>query len=244
MRRRITGLLVAAVLAIAGTIVLARYVDAASDREAAGEELVEVLVVTTFVPAGTSAAELGEVVEVEQVPQRLLTEGAIADLASVEGLVTTADLIVGEQLTTGRFATADEAPVAQGAAPEGLVELTIALDAVRALGGTIEPGDHVAVIAGFDSDVRPTPEVGVLLDDVLILRVQGVRATDVEASTTGGEQATELPTDGLLVTMAVDGPAAERLVFANDRGTIYLARVHEGETTASRIATGASIFED
>src|SRR5687768_10792814 len=131
MNRRLTGLAAAGVLALIGTLILVGYVRSAEARALSGEEIVDVLVVSEPVPAGTPATDLSDVVKTEQVPSKVAAQGAIGDLDDVEGLVTTVDLVPGEQLVLDRFGDA----VVREGVPEGLLEVTIRLDPERALGG-------------------------------------------------------------------------------------------------------------
>ena len=152
MSRKVSGVVVALLLAAIGTTILVRYVQGAEERALEGEELVDVLVVDEDIPAGTPAVELAELVRVEQVPAKVRADGAVADLAELEELVAEVDLASGEQLLSSRFAArqAFEARPAGLTIPEGLVEVTLALDPERAVGGLIAPGDSVAVFASFE----------------------------------------------------------------------------------------------
>src|SRR3546814_9471860 len=79
-------------MAIVGTGVLVLYVQGAEDRALEGEELVRVLTATAPIPAGTSAEQLADLVEEEDVPVKVAPEGVISDLVSVSGLVTAVEL--------------------------------------------------------------------------------------------------------------------------------------------------------
>jgi pilus assembly protein CpaB len=146
MTRRIIAAVAAVLLAVVGAVVLVGYVSDADTRARAGEELVDVLVVGSEVPAGTSADALGGDVSLEQVPERLVAPGAVADAAELAGQVTTSPLLPGEQLVAGRFADpAALAPAGTVLAPDGMVEVSVSLDAQRAVGGVLEAGDKVGV---------------------------------------------------------------------------------------------------
>lgn len=53
MNKKLLGVATALMLALIGTVALVAYVTNAEERALAGEELVEVYVVTTEIPAGT-----------------------------------------------------------------------------------------------------------------------------------------------------------------------------------------------
>ena len=68
MTRRALGLAVAVILAVLGTVALVGYVRSAEERALSDEELVEVLVVTDTIEAGSLASEIGGRVTIESEP--------------------------------------------------------------------------------------------------------------------------------------------------------------------------------
>jgi pilus assembly protein CpaB len=158
--RRALGIVVAVTIAVLGTLLLVGYVRGAEDRALAGEELVEVLVVEQPIAEGTPSAALGErTVRTELVPLKVRAEGAVSDVAELADLVASVDLLPGEQLVVSRFVTPEELEDGVEAPPDAL-EVTVAVSPERALGGQLEPGDTVAVVASFDpfdlNAVEPT----------------------------------------------------------------------------------------
>ena len=159
--RRMIGIVVAVALAAAGTLLLVGYVKAAEDRALAGEEVVPVLVADAPIAKGADITGLEGVVRIERVPTKVAADGAVGDVADLEGLVAGIDLLPGEQLTVSRFTTPEALAVTQKIpAPPGFLELTISLAPDRAVGGRLNPGDTVAVIASFDPIQVGNPEPG------------------------------------------------------------------------------------
>ncbi len=153
MQKKVVGIVVAILAAFAGTVILVRYVQGAEARATAGEELVEVYVVETVIPAGTNGGEnLAEYVRVETVPVKVQALGAVRSLTALENQVSSVDLVAGEQLVSQRFITqANFINREVGVVvPDGMVEITIQLEPQRAVGGLIDPGDTVAVVGSFD----------------------------------------------------------------------------------------------
>ncbi len=242
MKKKRVSLIAAILLVALGTVALVKYVSTAEDRALAGEELVDVLVLDASVPAGTAAAELQQFLRVEAVPVKVQAAGALASLSEADGLVTSVDMVEGEQLTANRLVDATEynalqARVGRGggtvAVPEGLLEITIPLDPIRAVGGTVRPGDLVGLIAsftGFDEgattpDGQPiaASEVsGFLLHKLLVTNVQGTPVPEATRAASAEDRA-PTPVGQLLVTLALDASAAERVVFASSYGDIWLA---------------------
>lgn len=262
MKKKRVSLIAAIVLVALGTVALVKYVSTAEDRALAGEELVDVLVLDAAVPAGTSAAELQQFLRVEAVPVKVQASGALASLSEAEGLVTAVDLVEGEQLTASRLVEATEfnalqARVGRGggtvAVPEGLLEITIPLDPIRTVGGTVRPGDLVGLIAsftGYQAEAAPEGQgpdgnvSGFLMHKILVTNVQGTpvveTAVDTAAST---ENRTPTPTGQMLVTLAVDAASAERIVFASSYGDIWLAvEPADADESGTEIRTTDRIF--
>ena len=149
--RRALGIVVAVAIAAIGAFLLIGYVKGAEDRALEGEELVEVLVVDSPIEKGTPAGALSAFTRVELVPRKVQAEGAIVDLEGFEDLVVSTDLLPGEQIVAGRFVAQEVITRSQGIeAPPGTLEVTIALSPERSLGGAVQPGDTVAVIASFE----------------------------------------------------------------------------------------------
>ena len=237
MKKKRVTLSAAIVLVALGTVVLVKYVGTAEDRALAGEELVDVLVVNVPVPAGTDAASLQQFVRLESVPVKVRAAGALAGVSDADGMVVAVDLVEGEQLTAARLVSAEkfnevQARVGRGGGsvtvPDGLLEITIPLDPIRTVGGTVRPGDLVGVIASF-SGAATGDEVagngqtsGFLLHKILVTNVQGNPVADPTRAATA-EDRTPIPDGSLLVTLAIDAASAERVVFASSYGDIWLA---------------------
>lgn len=236
MNKKRLSLIASIALVALGTVALVQYVNSAEDRALAGEELVEVLVVDAAVPAGTSATELQQYVRLESVPTKVRAAGALGGISDAEGMVVGIDLVEGEQLTASRLVSAEDFNTVQSrqgraggsvSVPEGLLEVTIPLDPVRTVGGTVRPGELVGLIASFTGLESEDPAAssgqtsGFLLHKVLVTNVQGAPVESPTREATAEDRA-PVPAGTLLVTLAVDAPSAERVVFASSYGDIWL----------------------
>ena len=149
MKRRIGGIILALVLAVVGTVALMAYVNKAKDDAVEDAQQVKVLVVKQTVPQGSSLAVINDAVALTDVPQRLVADGALRDLDGVDAsLVAGIALLPGEQLLRSRLV--DPETLARVEIPDGLQEITIALDPQRAIGGALQPGEEVGIILSFD----------------------------------------------------------------------------------------------
>jgi pilus assembly protein CpaB len=262
MSRRVTGIVMAVVLAVVGTVALVAYVANAEDRALAGEELVQVYVVTTLVPAGTPGEELASYVSVEEVPTKVRAAGAVDSLPSLAGKVAAVDLVSGEQVVDGRMV--DRSAYADREAgvtvPGDMVEVTVELDPARAVGGLLTPGQNVAVFSSFEpfdlsSTVVQVDGKEVAVPDAVASEVAGktpnstdiilhkVLVTAVQLRATGGgigssadaqetDRLTTAPDQSVFVTLAVAPADAERVVFTAEFGSLWLAVERDTVSTA------------
>jgi pilus assembly protein CpaB len=236
------GLVASIVLALFGAVVLVGYVHSAADTAAAGEPTTAVLVVKQRVAKGTPAAKLDGLVEVRQVPKSTKAEGALESVAALEGQVAAVELLPGEQVLPQRFTTAEK--LGWAGVPDGLLEVTVALEPQRAVGGQLKPGDTVGVVASFDPMKRddaglppvPPPEAQslpygthLILHRVLVSNVQTKATSAAKPKKTDGADSAEsdapkpAPDGQVLVTLAVDASAVERIVFAAEYGHLWLS---------------------
>ena len=145
-KRRIIGIVAATVLALVGTFALVSYVRSATDDAVADEALVDVYVVDEFVPKGAEPGTIMSAVSVEQVPARLIQDGALTDLDQVGEQVAASDLQPGDQLLAARLAAKDL--VTEEVTDK--VQIAALLEAERAVGGALKKGDLVGVYLSFD----------------------------------------------------------------------------------------------
>lgn len=209
---------VAVLLAALGTFVLLSYVNGADERALAGTRTVEVLVVSAPIPAGTSADDLADLVTTTPLPSNVVLTGGVTSLDDLEGRVATVDLEVGEQLLDSRFISpADLQALDEVEIPAGLHEITIALEPQRVIGGEIAAGDTVGV---FLSDMEGKT-THLVLHKALVTNVQGLSPVlEPEGDTPVAEA---LPPGDVMVTLALDAPSAEKLVFGMEQGMVWLS---------------------
>ncbi len=145
-KRRIIGIVAATILALVGTLALVSYVRSATDDAVADEALVDVYVVDEFIPKGAEPDTIMSAVSVEQVPARLIQDGALTDLEQVGEQVAASDLQPGDQLLAARLAAKDL--VTEEVTDK--VQISALLEAERAVGGALKKGDLVGVYLSFD----------------------------------------------------------------------------------------------
>lgn len=274
MNRKVIGIITAIVLALVGTVALVAYVGNAENRALAGEELTQVYVITSPVPAGTAAENLAPSVSLEKVPAKVRAAGAIDDLASLAGRVTGVDLVAGEQLIDSRLMSRTELANREAGVkvPDDMVEVTVKLDPERAVGGLVQPGQTVGVFSSFEPFQLTAPVVKVngqevavpqavaadisgstpnstdlILHKVLVTAVQQgpQQAGLVSQTSEGTDRLSTAPTESLLVTLAVHSYDAERLVFTAEFGKMWLAAERDSVPSAKDpMQTRGSIYND
>ncbi len=215
MTRRLLAALAALLLAGLGAVVIIQHVADADARARAGEDLVTVLVVADEIAAGVGTDLVRVSVAEQQVPRRLVAADAVQELSEVDGRVTNAVLLPGEQLMSGRFSDpAELAPAGTVAAPPDAVEVSVALDAQRAVGGALKAGDRVGVQLTNQQPTAsklPGPSIFRVLDDILVTRVTAPADTgDPTASS-------------YLVTLALEPADASAVVFSAAAQAVWLS---------------------
>jgi pilus assembly protein CpaB len=246
MGKRVIGVVAAVLLAAVGTLSLVSYVRGAEARALAGQETVEVLVLGEEVPEDTPAADLAALVSRERIPAKVRASDSVDDLDALEGMVTAVNLVPGEQLVSSRFATPAQLAERSGVeVPEGLQEVTVALEPQRAVGGQIAPSDTVGLLASYQPDVLPY-QTKLVINQLLVTNVQleQLPSTPVEGEASEGSPDIA-PTGNLLVTLAVDVEQAERIVHAAEHGTVWLtAQTEQTSEDGSVLREPENIYGD
>lgn len=263
MNKKVVGVIAAAVMAVIGTVILVVFVRGAEDRALEGEELVTVLVTEQQIPAGTPAAQMVELVTTEQIPAKIAPEGVVSDLVQVQGLVNSVDFLAGETLLAGRFVEPENFNARRGSVevPEGLLEVTLAMSQEQFVGGIPTPGDKIALIVNgdrvdfipqntdplaqsTDPDDPTVVDTGltltkIILQQALVTNVQGNPLP--EAPVSGNAEDRVAPASGsILVTLALDGPDTERLLYVRNSQTLN-ANLHMALHNGDALVTSEGI---
>jgi pilus assembly protein CpaB len=245
----------ALVLLAVGTAVLLAYVRGADARALAGVRTTEVLVADRVIPEGTPADRLTDLVRIEVLPRKAAVEGRVTDLDELAGLVTTVDVQPGEQLLTSRFGEAETGGAAGTVAvPPGLQEVSVLLEPQRAVGGRLGAGDTVGVVVSI-GDGKDTGETHAVLHEILVTQVQGAPApvdpeaeAQVEAAADEGtgtaSAGASVPTQSLMVTLAVSAAQAEAVVYGIEHGSLWLSLEPAGaKTGGTDVLDAGNIYE-
>lgn len=168
-----------------------------------GEPAVEVAVLTAAAPAGTPLDQLA----IEMTPLPIADPAAARLLAGPDALEAVADQVTAVRLEAGVLLRSTDLRVASG---EGLSAMSVPIDVARAVGGVLQAGDRVDVIAGAEQA------------DYVVRDVQVVEVVEPSSGIGAGTASPSL-------TLSVDGEQALRLAQALRDGEIDLVRTASGD---------------
>ena len=213
-RRGTLALAGAAALVAAGVLML--FLNSYKQTLDKNAEPVTVLVAREALPKGSSGDLIAKkgLFEATGLKREQLEEGALTDPASMQGMVTTHDIVPGQQLTTADFAKPTDPVMSKLAAGDRAI--TIPIDSAHGMIGNIRAGDHVDVLAGFqvqpDGSARPRPVLRTLLQDVEVLK----------APDAGKQQQTMGAGQTQNVVLRVPEKASTELAFSSDNGKVWI----------------------
>ena len=217
MDRRKVLLLVAAVIAALGTMLVFLYVRGADTRADERYEAVQVLRVVKQIEPGETveAAQAAGKFETSTVSQKDLLPEALTTTDGIQGKVAVSTIYPREQLTSAKFG-------ATGAAngltiPKGKIAISINLTDPARVAGFVNPGDRVAIFLSGAGGAEGGTFSRLLLPNIQVIGAG--TTTMVAAPTTPTDPAAAATTEPLpktLMTIAVTQSEAERLLLASD----------------------------
>jgi pilus assembly protein CpaB len=225
MDRRRLLLIIAAVIAAMGTLLVFLYVRSADARAQDSVEAVQVLTASQPIAAGESyddALATGKIVATGVARSQLLAN-VQTNPDALKGTVALQDLLVGEQIVADKFG----ANVAEAASPLGIppnkMAISINLTDPDRVAGFVNPGSDVAIfvtgVSGAASTADGAPETAGSRTQILLQRVTvlGVGSTTPVTTTTtaedGTQQTEQLPRT--LLTLALSQEEAQKVILAS-----------------------------
>ncbi|MDQ0075006.1 Flp pilus assembly protein CpaB [Arthrobacter oryzae] len=233
MKSRLLAGTAAIALAIVGAVLIIFYAQGADQRALQSMKPVDVLVVKTAIPAGTSVEAMAASLVIEKVPASGVADTALSTLDKSAGTVSAVNLIPGEQLLAERLVAPEEVKdEGNTKVPAGLQEVSFQLEPQRVVGGRVAVGEHVGVFLSFEKGAfkaKPEDETTQLtIHKVLVTAVQRAPQTASAEKPKDGQQPapedTTLPEGSLLLTVAVTDIDAGKIVFASEFGRIWLSK--------------------
>ena len=226
MGRRTLLLLAALVVAALGTTGVFLYVQGVDQRAQAAYEVVEILVATDTIPAGTSAQQAERAGDLELRPFLRTSLAGLSPLSDVTGIstqVALAPIAAGEPILDAQFG--DRGQTSALPIPSGQLAVSVQLDDPARVAGFAVAGSQVAIF--YTSTDGGGDTTRILLSDVTIIAAGGTTVT----SAAGNEAPTEdLPKT--LLTLALDQEDAQKIVYASQHGQLYFSLLGEDSTVS------------
>lgn len=250
MNRRLGLIALAVVLALIGTFAVFAYAKSADRRAVDGIAAKSVLIVEKDIPLGTSWSEVveGGYVSEEKLPARATPSSALHTLKAdvPDGEVATAEIKPGQVIVRAMFG--ERAPaIGNLAIPARQQAITIKVPANAEVAGFVRNGSEVAIYVGFQVENVPFEKGEYIAGDKIyasklvvprasVIAVSQAPSSNVSGTAddeSGGLSSSRAAEAEVLVTLAVDQPAAERIVLAQElaHSTLYLTLLTKTSVT-------------
>ena len=168
---RLRNLMLPVALAVLAAVLVGMYVISYRDSVKEGAGLVQVLVASRDIPAGTEGSSVasGGYLKTEMVPRRAVVPGSVVSGAALTSKVVTDPIYKGEQITLRHFAPAQQGGIfAKFSGKERAI--AVLGEPQQLLAGTLSAGDYVDVVATARyraGEDRATTKI--VLRDLLVL---------------------------------------------------------------------------
>lgn len=224
MRSRLAILVIAIILALSGTVSAAIYLQNVKAQVEEGGKLIEVLVARKAIPAGTSTEDLTDknLIVTRKIPKKYAAEQALSSTQQLKDKALIVSLSEGEQLIQNKFQSRADAELSFRI-PPGLVAISIPVDEIVGVSNSISPGDRISVIATFSPGSGGTDVTRIFLQNIEVLSTS---ASSEDFRKSGLTQRSALGKK--TVILALTPADAEKLVFAEEKGNVWLVLLPRG----------------
>jgi pilus assembly protein CpaB len=207
MGRRTILLVVAALIAVAGTALVVIYVRTADNRAIEKQEPVQVLKATGQIEPGetANAAMQAGKLHLEDVPRAQVLVGAVNTVNDIGAQVALSTIYPGEQIIASKFGSPGDQSLLT--IPDKMIAMSMSLSDTGRVAGFVSPGSEVAIFA-VCGDATYT-----LFDRMSVIAVGATTVTNTTTTDQSGASTTEqLPKT--LFTLAVDQNQGQKLLQA------------------------------
>jgi pilus assembly protein CpaB len=229
MKSRSSVVMMALLLAMTATLAVFLYVQGVQEQARTGGGTVEVVVSEEDIAAGTALNDLIDrgVFTTLPVTKDSLVDGAVTELTELKDRTTGAPILAGEQISTARLQGSNELPGGTLGIPDGYSALSFSLELPRVAGGAIQPGDHVTAYGTFTGSATQGGSTTVtLVPDIEVLYV-----------TRPAARQTTQANPNIMVTLALRPRDAQKLVFAQEQGSVWLGLLPPNQKGAAQRPT-------
>jgi pilus assembly protein CpaB len=177
-------------------------------------------------------------IEPAQLQLRELPADGVHSLAArmpdqVAGKFAIGPIRAGEQVLTADVSTAPGGSDLANLVAPGMRAMSFAISDASAAGGFVSPGDHVDVIAVFDSDKAAS----VIASDLEVLAVSAALLGSQPPAKDAKDQNKSPTSVSATVTVAVTPDVATRLALGEVMGVLRVAVRHTGDDGAAAAGT-------
>jgi pilus assembly protein CpaB len=241
MDRRKVLLLVAAVIAALGTLVVFLYVRGADNRADQRYQAVTVLKAVKQIDPGETAQaaqQAGKFTTASVSRQDVLAD-AINGLDPINGKVATTTIYPGEQIVTNKFGAAGTAGSSALTIPKTKLGVSVNLGDPDRVAGFVNPGDDVAIFCTTTGD---NPQVRLLLPSIEVIAAGTTTVTPKTTTAADGTQSTEeLPR--ALLTLGASQREAEKIIYCSKFDQITFGLINDQSQVAPSAGTsGKNLF--
>jgi len=226
----------AMILAAVAGIGVYFYVSSADKRAQQNVAVVDAFVASQDIPKGTTGenAVANGLITASKVLRGSVPPGAVNDTSLLKGKVAASTIGAKQFITGSSFVAPSQGgggSLAAAIGTNGLVAVTVSVDAAHGVADGIAPGDHVDIAVAGDAGAT------YLLNGVRVLAVG--QETAASASGGNGQPSTTAANSGL-ITFEVSPADALRVVAANRSGSLYLTLESLGTSTGNTPSVPAS----
>ncbi len=243
MRQRGLVVALAVLLAVGATGAVFMYVNGVRNQARTGGTLTTVIVATQDITAGSDLSPLIDqgVFKELRIPADAVVKGAVTSLAQLRGQTTTSAILADEQIPTARLSSGT-LPGGVLGIQKGFQAVTVNLPAQQLVGGALQQGAHVTVYAQFNavSIIKGSGSIQQLvrnvglstnsgaqnIGDFAVTLIPDARVLGVARAGSTTAPATE---QNALVTLELTPQDVQKLVFAQNKGTVWLSLLPPGQ---------------
>lgn len=242
MTRRTVLLFLALLVAALGTAAVFVYVNGINKRAIANQQPVRVLVAKQFIPLGTpvSSASASGAFFLRSYPKDLVPVGSIANTAGIASDVAITAIYPGQQIVTAEFGppgAASALPI-----PGHSLAISVQFNDPNRVAGFVQPGSYVAVfdtVSGTSGTgaAAAQPVTRLLLPRAEVIAVGPDTLTPITTTNPRTGQVNTQQISQTILTLALSQQEAERVIFAQQGGSLYLGLL----TSSSQVAPDTGI---
>jgi pilus assembly protein CpaB len=244
MDRRRVLLIIAAVIAALGTLLVFLYVRSADARAEEKVDAVQVLVATQAIASGESyddALANGKIAP-KGVAQSQLLEGVQTSPDALKGTVALQNILPNEQIVEAKFGSNAAEVASPLGIPEKKMAISVNLTDPDRVAGFVNPGSEVAIFvtatgltdegaAAGEAAATGESQTALLLPRVTVLGVGSTTpVTTTTTSEDGTQQTEQLPRT--LLTLALTQEEAQKVILSSKTYEVTFALLTEDSDVA------------